>query len=87
LVACVTEIFRYVIMVVTSFDPEVNGLISISNLPKSVLVYSELFLTLAIINKHVSFSILTIINADYQLSLGTFKVMRSLISNGAIVVH
>ena len=72
----VVKILRYVIMVVTSFDPEVNGLLSIPNFPKSILIISKLVLADTIINEHVAVSILTVINVNDELHHGSLISMR-----------
>ena len=65
LVAGVVEIFRYVIMVITSFNPEVERFLSKFELPESVFIICKTFLALSIINKHISFCILATIWLNY----------------------
>ena len=73
-------------MVVTSLDPEVNGLLSIPNFPNSILIISKLVLADTIINEHVAVCVLTVINVDDEGGPGALISMRRRISSRLIIV-
>ena len=71
-------------MVVTSFDPEVDGLLSIPYLPKSIVIISKLILAATIVNEHVAVGIQAFIGVDDDRGRGALESMRRLVTSRLI---
>lgn len=70
------EMLRHIIFEISSLNPEVESLLSISEFPESVFISCKTGLARAIINHHIAFCVAAIINIDQKRGLRFLEVFR-----------